>query len=98
MLNNRKDILAVTPPLLQVMADNSWHIILSMKQLENSHIECECIKANEQCIKAFTTILDEVPFYVAEGVWELNYGVQIMTLMHESLRHHPARQLLQSQQ
>lgn len=98
MLNNRKDILAVKSPLLQIMPDQSWHIILKMIQLNNGDITCDCIKTDKNQILSFSNTLEEPPFYVAEDIWELSYGVQIMSLMHDSLKDHPARQLLQSQQ
>lgn len=98
MLNNRENILAVKKPLLQLMPDQSWHIILHMTALENGDIECECIKIHEARTEKFSMTLSEPPFHVAEGIWELSYGVQIMTLDHETLSNHPAQQLLQSQQ
>lgn len=98
MLNNREDILAVRTPLLQLMPDQSWHIILKMHLLENGDIECECIRSDQQRMHTFRNVLTEPPFHVAAGIWELSYGVQIMTLNHETLRNHPARQLIQSQQ
>jgi hypothetical protein len=98
MLNNRENILAVKRPLLQLMPDQSWHIILKMTPLDNGDIECECIKLDQQRVHTFKNVLNEPPFHVAEGIWELSYGVQIMTLQHDTLRDHPAQQLLLSQQ
>ena len=39
--------------------------------------------------------LSETPFHVGADVWELNYGATLMTLNHEVLNGHPAKQLWQ---
>ena len=95
MLNQRIDITTATPPLLQVMPDNSWHIILRVEQVTDHTLKCSCLKEDEGVAKQFSCELSEAPFHVGADIWEMSYGVQIMTLMHESLCDHPARRLWQ---
>lgn len=95
MLNQRIPILEATLPLLQVMPDNSWHIIFSIQPTGPESYQCQCIRSTDTKPEEFTSTIEEQPFHVAEGIWELSYSVQLMTLRHESLRQHPATQLWQ---
>lgn len=80
------------------MPDDSWHIIFHVEKPKDQNLMCSCIKLEHGLLTQFNLELDEIPFHVGEGVWELRYGVQIMTLMHDSLRDHPARKLWQQWQ
>lgn len=95
MLNQRKDILSVQPPFLQVAANGEWHLIRSITQTGPQAFVCECIRKLNQEFKQYQRTIDEVPFHVAADIWELEYGIQLMTLMHSSLNDHPAQAMWQ---
>ena len=91
MLNQRKDILAAQPPILQVLANGEWHLISNITQTGPQSFACQCIRKSANEIEQYQRTINEVPFHVAADIWELEYGVQLMTLMHSSLNNHPAR-------
>lgn len=95
MLNQRIDILDAPMPLLFSMPDNTWHLIISIKKSHSEHFECVCIKQLDKTIKQYTLEIKQTPFHVGEGIWELDYGCELMTLINDSLNNHPAVTLWQ---
>ena len=95
MLNQRKNILTVQPPILQVLANGKWHLISNITQTGPQNFVCECIRKSNNEFESYQRTINEVPFHVAADIWELEYGIQLMTLMHSSLNDHPARTLWQ---
>ena len=80
------------------MPNNKWHIILGISHSSGQPYSCRCIKSTENTFELFDNAIEEEPFYVAEDIWELSYGVQLMTLHHASLKDHPAMRLWQQWQ
>ncbi len=68
-----------------------WHLITSIQKTDAQTLLCQCVNSKDRKLNKYTRELKEIPFHVAEGVWELEYGAQIMTLLHPSLDTHPAR-------
>ena len=95
MLNQRKDILSARPPLLLVLSNGDWHLIARIKKTGQQTFVCDCVRKSAEAFEQYQRRIEEMPFHVAADIWELEYGAQIMTLMHESLRDHPARMLWQ---
>lgn len=93
MLNQRIDIAEVAPPFLLSFADNTWHLVVSIKKVSANHYQCECRKKQQDSFISYTKDIAEAPFHVAENIWELSYGGEIMTLLDNSLNNHPAKQL-----
>jgi len=96
MLNQRIDILEASAPFLLSLPNNVWHLIIKIEKLEAEHYLCHCVKNQDNEFTEYTKDILEVPFHVAENIWELSYGVEIMTLMDDSLNDHPARILWQN--
>ena len=98
MLNQRLDIIEAMPPFLLSMPNNAWHLVKHIEKQDAEHYLCHCIKYQNDDFIEYTKELSEVPFHVAENIWELSYNVEIMTLIDDSLRDHPARTLWQQWQ
>jgi len=94
MLNQRIDIITAQPPLIMTIPNSSWHLIVKIERLSGQCV-IDCIKEENEQITSYQQSLTEEPFHVAENIWELSYGVEIMTLQHRSLSAHPAIQLWQ---
>ena len=95
MLNQRVDILEARPPLLLSMPGNAWHLIISIEKIAEEKYRCTCIKHQDNSIQQYTQEISETPFHVGEGIWELSYGSELMTLLDNSLGDHPAKMLWQ---
>lgn len=94
MLNQRIDIVTIQPPLLMTIPNASWHLIVKIERTSGQCV-IDCIKEENGQIDTYQQTLSEEPFHVAENIWELSYGVEIMTLKHSSLSGHPANLLWQ---
>ena len=75
------------------MQGGGWHLITRIQKIDAQTLECECVSSRDHFLNEYKRQLKEIPFHVAEGIWELEYGVQIMTLLHPSLDDHPARKV-----
>jgi hypothetical protein len=90
MLNQRIDILEAQPPLLLSIPSNTWHLIISIEKIAEEKYHCHCIKQQDDSIQQYTQEINETPFHVGDGIWELSYGCELMTLLDNSLNDHPA--------
>lgn len=95
MLNQRIDIIEASAPFLLSMPDNNWHLVIKIEKLGAEHYICHCIKSADNAFTEYTKELLQTPFHVAENIWELSYNVEIMTLLDDSLKQHPAKLLWQ---
>ena len=95
MLNQRIDICSATPPFLLSIPGNVWHLVITIEKSQQDKYICHCISHEGDNFNTYIHELQEPPFHVAENIWELSYGVEIMTLMDSSLSDHPARKLWQ---
>ena len=95
MLNQRKDISEVSPPLLLTFPTGNFHLITSIEYIETNHYVCNCVKRLEGDFIHYQHHINDVPFYVAENIWELKFGVEIMTLLESDLINHPATRIWQ---
>ena len=95
MLNQRIDIISAQPPLLMTIPNSPWHLIVRIERVSSALFTIDCIKEEDGQLSTYQQTLHEEPFHVAENIWELTYGVEIMTLKHSSLSGHPANQLWQ---
>lgn len=93
MLNQRHCVTDAKIPLLQTFLSDQWHLIVNIRFLDTDVLECTCIRDNEGTIEEYLHRIYETPFHVAEGIWEMQYGSQIMTLLHASLENHPATKI-----
>ncbi len=93
MLNQRIDIVEAAPPFLLSMPDNNWHLVINIEKLSADHYQCVCVEKQNNQFSEYTKDILEPPFHVAENIWELSYGVELMTLLDDSLQQHPARDL-----
>lgn len=96
MLNQRLCITDAQVPLLQTFLNEQWHLIVNIRTLEAEVLECTCVRENGGTLEEYLHRIYETPFYVAEGIWEMQYGSQIMTLLHDSLENHPATAIWQA--
>ena len=96
MLNQRKSILEACPPLLITMSDGSWHLVTRVQTSASQGFEYECVKQTGNALEPYRLHLSEDPFHIGADIWELEYGVQIMTLMDASLETHPANSVWES--
>ena len=90
MLNNRKDIIDAKLPLLLLAPDNSWELIVALEKIAADHYQGLFVRIKNDQLEGRELSIHEAPFHVAEDIWELQYGVQVMTLDHYTLRNHPA--------
>ncbi len=95
MLNQRKDISEASPPLLLTFPDGNFHLIASIECIETNQYSCNCVKKLEGEFIQYQHHISDVPFHVAENIWELKFGVEIMTLLESDLTNHPATQIWQ---
>jgi hypothetical protein len=95
MLNQRIDILEAQTPLLLSMPGNAWHLIINIEKIAGEKYRCSCIKQQDNCIQQYTQEINQTPFHVGDGIWELSYGCELMTLLDSSLSDHPAKSLWQ---
>ena len=95
MLNQRVDILEAHPPLLLSMPGNAWHLVISLEKITEEKYHCTCIKQQDDSIQQYMKEISETPFHVGDGIWELSYGCELMTLLHSNLADHPATLLWQ---
>ncbi|MDW3094097.1 MAG: hypothetical protein R8G33_00320 [Gammaproteobacteria bacterium] len=95
MLNQRIDILEAQLPLLLSMPDNTWHLIIDIKKLAPESYLCSCIRQLDNAIQEYAQELSQDPFHVGEGIWELDYGCMLVTLLDDTLNDHPAKKLWQ---
>jgi len=91
MLPTKKEISNQQVPLLMQITNSDWKLVLSVKYENNFEIEILERKNGEYLKRVISQ--DEEPFYIGADVWELNYGATLMTLNHETLAGHPAKQL-----
>ena len=90
MLNQRRNILDVPAPFIMTVPNADWHLIVALKENETQQLTLSCVKQEQGKLIEYQKLIDERPFHVAEDIWELSYGVEIMTLNHRSLAQHPA--------
>lgn len=92
MLISKEEIGTFTPPFILRTATGKWTLVSKVIRVE-SNLKLEIIenKNGNFCVRSID--LKEEPFYVGEGVWELEYGSVIMSLNHQSLDDHPANAL-----
>lgn len=95
MLNQRIDILDAPLPLLLSMPGNAWHLIISIEKIAEEKYQCACIKQQGNSMHQYTQEINETPFHVGDGIWELSYGSELMTLLDSHLTTHPATLLWQ---
>ena len=95
MLNNRKDIIHAKLPLLLLAPNNSWELIVTLEKIAADQYKGLFIRVTGEQLEARELSIQEAPFHVAADIWELQYGVQIMTLDHDTLRNHPASEAWQ---
>ena len=95
MLNQRIDILDAQLPLLLSAPDDTWHLIISIEKLDSENFLCTCIQQLDNTIQQYTKEIKQIPFHVGEGIWELDYGCMLATLLNDSLNEHPAKTLWQ---
>ena len=93
MLNQRRDITAVQPPFIMTVPNAAWHLIIASQKTSAHAMTLTCVKQEDGQWIEYQQQLNEQPFHVAEDIWELSYGVEIMTLNHSSLAQHPASEL-----
>ena len=93
MLNQRRNITAVQPPFIMTVPNADWHLIIAIQTAGTHALTLSCVKQEHDQWVEYQQQLDEQPFHVAEDIWELSYGVEIMTLNHSSLANHPATEL-----
>ena len=98
MLNNRKDIIDAKLPLLMLAPDNSWELIVKLEKIADDHYHGLFIRIKSDQLESRELSIHEAPFHVAEDIWELQYGIQVMTLDHDTLRNHPANTAWQNWQ
>lgn len=94
MLISQKNILECNPPFLMGLLNDKWQLVEHIALLEERYHLTIIGKEDEKFSKRVID-LEEVPFHVGAGVWELNYGSTLMTLSHESLAGHSAKLLWQ---
>lgn len=95
MLNQRKEITEATPPLLLTTPNGNFHLIAEITKIDSGKYACNCINKKEGELIQYQHEINDTPFHIAENIWELNYGVEIKTLLESDLSEHPARQLWQ---
>ncbi len=95
MLNQRIDILEAQPPFLLTMPGNVWHLIINIEKIAEEKYCCACIKQQDNAVVQYTQDIHETPFHIGDGIWELSYGSELMTLVDSSLNDHPAKILWQ---
>jgi len=95
MLNQRIDILEAQPPLLLSIPGNTWHLIINIEKIAEEKYSCTCIEQQGSSIEKYPHEINQAPFHVGDGIWELSYGCEIMTLLDSSLDDHPATILWQ---
>ena len=95
MLNQRKDICEAVPPLLLTIPNGNFHLITDIKKIGSDKYLCNCIEKTDGKLKQYSHQIDDTPFHIAENIWELNYGVEIKTLLESDLSEHPATKLWQ---
>ena len=93
MLNQRVDILEARPPLLFSMPGIAWHLIINLEKITEEKYLCTCIKQQDNSIQQYVKEISETPFHVGDGIWELSYGCELMTLLDSNLAGHPAKML-----
>ena len=86
MLNQRKDILAAQPTILQIMANDDWHLIAKITQTNSQTFECECIKKSNEDFDYYQRIINEVPFHIADDIWVGSLVPERDPRLGESLR------------
>lgn len=94
MLITQKDILKSRPPFLMQSATQVWLLIESFVLFEDN-LNLAIIEKIDGSFSKRAMQISETPFHVGADVWELNYGATLMTLNHEVLNGHPAKQLWQ---
>ncbi len=95
MLNQRIDIVDAPLPLLLSMPGDTWHLIIKIEKLSDDEFCCSCLRQSDNSIEEYTQDIHETPFHVGDGIWELSYGSELVTLLDSSLNDHPAKQLWQ---
>ncbi len=95
MLNQRVDIVEAVAPFLLSMPDGSWHLVINIEKPQPQEYVFQCISEANGEFNHYSKTIPETPFHVAENIWELSYGVEIMTLLHDNLANHPATMLWQ---
>jgi len=94
MLISKKNILECNPPFLMHLSNSKWQLVEQIALIDNRY-HLTVMEKESESISKRVIYLDEAPFHVGEDVWELNYGSTLMTLNHESLAGHPAKQMWQ---
>ncbi len=87
MLISQKDINNTRPPFIMLMSTGNWELVVKLLSIEYN------LKLNVVDREGLTTRLielNEKPFYVGAGIWELEYGTRLMTLSESSNTSHPA--------
>ncbi len=92
MLISKKAIYNANPPFLLTLATKSW-VLVSKVSESNNCLTLEIVEIKNGNFNVRSIDLNELPFYVGEDIWELEYGSVIMTLNHPSLHDHPAKTL-----
>lgn len=94
MLISQKDILESNPPFLMDLSNNTWQLVEQIALIEEQY-HLTIIDKNDEGFFKRVMHLDEKPFHIGVGVWELDYGSTLMTLDHASLAEHPAKNMWQ---
>lgn len=86
MLRADKNIFAIRPPFLVVLPTSQWKIAARIFPHPDGLLCVEPFYDGEPKVSVYLGR----PWHVADEVWELEYGVQIMTLDVQGMQHHPA--------
>jgi hypothetical protein len=86
MLRTDKDIFCVAPPFLILIPGGKWRLAAHVFP----HPDGLCIVEPCPDSKPGARVFLGHPWHVADDVWELDYGVQIMTLRRDYYESHPA--------
>lgn len=86
MLRTDKDLFAVSPPFLVLLPGARWRVAVQVFP----HPDGLCLIEPSPEGNLEARVLQGRPWHVADEVWELDYGVQIMTLREDYYGSHPA--------
>jgi hypothetical protein len=86
MLRTEKDIFGVAPPFLILLPGGRWRLAAHLFP----HPHGLCVVEPRVDREPQARVLHGQPWHVADDVWELDYGVQVMTLRQDYYASHPA--------
>ncbi len=88
MGSQQRDIFAVSPPFLILHRNGSWKLVREIFPHNEGLGYIEPF-AMENDGKPEVAVLSGSPWQVDEGVWELDYGIRIVSLNHPDYHLHP---------